>query len=293
MYLDIYGKLGTNKNAVIEIGDYCLNRCLHCSSCGSPEGKISIALEDFCSIIDILASLNYGRIILSGGEPFLNDNIDKYLYYIKKKGMEVYVYTSGVLYNYNILSYLPLIDRIIVSIYSIDSKIHNSITGKQDSLEKTLFFIRYLMKNKVKYEINTVLLRNNSREIIDIINSDIGKNSKRINVLKLVIQGNAEINQKAIEPSRDEIDNALSEIISLDNVKASHSFNYDNGICDAITGKICITSDGHVLPCEAFKGVRYKYPIYSEIDLYEYLTGIIDHSHHDCTYAMCQCINME
>ena len=293
MSLNTYGKPDAIKSAVIEISDYCLNRCLHCSSCGSPEGRKVIALEDFCSIIDILDSLDYGRIVLSGGEPFLNDNIENYLYYIKRKGMEVYLYTSGVLHNYDIYNYLLMTDRIIVSVYSMDNNIHNSITGKQDSLEKTLFFINYLIENNIAYEINTVLMRNNSKEIIKIINSNIGKYSKRINVLKLVIQGNAEINQKAIEPSKDEVENTIGEIIALDNVKVSHSFNYNNGICDAITGKICITSDGHVLPCEAFKGVRHKYPVYCEINLYEYLAKIIDHSQHDCTYAMCQYINRE
>ena len=292
MFLDIYGKFNSVKCAVIELNNFCLNNCIHCSSSSSPNSKVSIPMEDYYHIINILHSKKFNRIILSGGEPLLNVNIGNYLDYAKKKDMEIYLYTSGVLCEYDIIgNYLPMISKTIVSLYSLDNKIHDSITRTPGSLEKTLFFIRYLIKHNIVYEINTVLTQLNYKEIIKIINSDVGADAKKINVLKLVIQGNAKLNQKEIEPGKDELNKTLMEIAALSKVKVSHSFNYTNGICDAIDGKICITADGYILPCEAFKGNRHKYPRYSEINLYEYLTKLHNSFHHDCTYALCQNTN--
>ena len=294
MFLDTFKKLDAVKSAVIELNDFCLNNCIHCSSSSSPKGKMSIPLEDYYNIINILHSLKYNRIILSGGEPLLNNNIWNCLDYAKKKGLEIYLYTSGVLTEYDTIdNYFPVIDKTIVSLYSLDNKIHDSVTKKPGSLDKTLSFIRYLMERNVMYEINTVLTQINYKEIIKIIISDVGLNAQRINVLKLVIQGNAKLNQKEIEPDKDEINKALDEIAALSKVKVSHSFNYTEGVCDAISGKICITADKYILPCEAFKGNRHNYPKYDEINLYEYLTKLHNSFHHDCTYALCQNSNKE
>jgi MoaA/NifB/PqqE/SkfB family radical SAM enzyme len=277
-----------DRMAVIELNDYCLNRCLHCSSCGSPTGKNLMKLDDYYSIIDTLLSLDYRRIILSGGEPLLNDNIYEFVEYAYNKKLSVYLYTSGISKNIeNVKICLKHIEKIIVSLYALKAEIHDFITCNPGSFEKTLDFIKYLFANKIPYEINTVAMKNNINDIVNIVEADIGEKADKINVLKLVIQGNAITNRNIIEPTSAEIENLLNVLTKYSDVKLSHSFDYTKGSCDAYE-KMCFTSDGYLLPCEAFKGVRQNYPKFTEINLKKYLEATINSTHHDCAYALCQ-----
>jgi MoaA/NifB/PqqE/SkfB family radical SAM enzyme len=275
------------KYAVIEINDFCPNNCLHCSSYSSPNGVTSIPPHDFFQIVDVLSSLKYKRIVLLGGEPLLNGHINNYITYMFNKGFEINIYTSGAIDVDNInLQCLKMTQKIVVSIYSMFSDKHDYITGNSGAYIKTINFINLLIKNNIPYELNVVLMRVNVNDIGEIINSQIGKSAVRINILKLVIQGNAIKNRLTIEPGKDEI--KIIDKLGMDNrIKISHSFDFQKGFCDAGRDKICITADGYILPCEVFKENRKEYKKYQDVDLFSYLNEI-NYKHYLCAFALCQ-----
>lgn len=83
-----------------EINNRCLNNCKFCSSSASINGKYSISLLDFKRVIDYLLSKSYIKeLSISGGEPFIHNDLFEMIEYSKSKGIKTVLFTSGVKFS--------------------------------------------------------------------------------------------------------------------------------------------------------------------------------------------------
>jgi len=87
------------KQISVEITQKCPNRCLHCSSLADRNCVLKIETDQAKKVIDSAARLHTEILSISGGEPFLHTGLTEIAAYAKAKGLSVYIYTCGVVFN--------------------------------------------------------------------------------------------------------------------------------------------------------------------------------------------------
>lgn len=170
--------------AWIEVTDMCNLKCIHCyddALCGN--GK-TIALNDFKHIIDELTQNNISKIQLIGGEPLiLGERLFEYLNYCIGKFDYIEIFTNGTLmkdewYQYFSTNHI----KIALSVYSYDEDIHNYVTQKDFSWDKTNRTIRKLKEYGIDYRVKNVLMKG-----VDIgrKNTDLYTLSRKKDIVRL------------------------------------------------------------------------------------------------------------
>lgn len=153
--------------ANFELNRRCVLRCCHCyipiadlksQESGFVEIFDDTKLDDF---IGYLVEMGIFLIVLTGGEPFLNKRLPDVLRKAKAKGIMVEIFSNLQFIPDWFLEYHPQdvnIARIQTSVYSIESSIHDHITGKHGALSSTLKNVK-LLKDKGYYiEVATPLM---------------------------------------------------------------------------------------------------------------------------------------
>jgi radical SAM protein with 4Fe4S-binding SPASM domain len=151
------------------------NRCnLHCPFCyansytESPKHE-ELTLNDYQKLFFELNELNVLRISITGGEPFIREDIFKILSEFDKYNYAKIINTNGILINEYIAEKLTKynIDRICVSLDGSSSKVHDKIRGS-GTFNKVINTIN-LLKNKYNLPVST-LFTLNKYNVDDLIN---------------------------------------------------------------------------------------------------------------------------
>ncbi len=149
------------------ITDKCNLKCPHCFA----EDKRKELNTDECKEVLRQAKENgCVRVILCGKEPLLRKDIFDILSYIRALDMDVELMTNGVLINQSIINKLQNVGvkRVQISIDGFE-KTHDKIRGKKGAFQAAINSIRLLLENGFKTSVNTVILRENSNELLGLI----------------------------------------------------------------------------------------------------------------------------
>ena len=139
----------------------CNLSCRHCR--GTSQGGLSPkrALE----LVDEIAGLRPGWLIIEGGEPLLRPDIFEILEKIKRAGLGVYVSTNGMLLDEKVLARLGGLNaRIMISIDGATKATYESIR-QGASYEKVLESARESAGHGLLAAINFTILKRNYAEI--------------------------------------------------------------------------------------------------------------------------------
>jgi len=154
----------------LELNRRCNLRCVHCyigrEGLASSEPSVFDALteEQIKNLLGSLHSIGVFLVVLTGGEPFLNGNIENVVRMASEKGFVLEVFSN--------LQHLPdwlsrsnpnalRIGRIQTSVYSADPRMHDKITMAEGSFERTLTNLRLLKERGYYVEVATPLMRRN------------------------------------------------------------------------------------------------------------------------------------
>lgn len=258
------------REITIEVTQQCPNSCLYCSSLSNPSKKTFLQLGQIEKAINDAVELGTKSISLSGGEPFLHPDILRIIDYIYKKGVECYVYTSGIMMSEGKPNSIPAIKlasikgkvtKLIVNIEAADEVTYNTIMGTNFGgfllMRRT---VRDAISIGLNVEAHVVPMKLNLQQLPQIIAlcSDLG--ISRVSFLRLVVQGRALANQQRIVLSDEEtlfakylIATGAKEYKS--NIRLGIPFRDCSRKINCMTGtsKLDIRYDGKVYPCEAFK----------------------------------------
>jgi radical SAM protein with 4Fe4S-binding SPASM domain len=250
-------------NLHIEITSKCNERCIHCYI--PHDYKVSDIEPDF--FYDVLKQGKNMRLLhltLSGGEPMLHKNFCDFLRKCKEYDFSVNVLSNLTLLNDEILKEMkvnPLLG-VQVSLYSMNSNIHDEITQMKGSFEKTTNAILKLIENDILLQISCPIMKQNKNCYKDVI--EWAKKHKihvgddyiiiaRYNHTKQNLSCRLSINEIK-EVINDKIANDSKYLEQMEmEVEKKKGITSNDFVCSVCHSSICIADNGNVFPCAGWQ----------------------------------------
>jgi len=152
------------RTAYLDIIRDCNLRCVFCSQ-GDRKGKIS--LLDLKKSIDRFCREEFGKVIITGGEPLLHPDLVSIVKYAVSKNIDVAVQTNGILITTKLVSDLKTagLDQLIFSIHSDQSELEDKIMCGNGVLEKQLSGLKIANQSGLITPVSTTIVRKNTQTL--------------------------------------------------------------------------------------------------------------------------------
>lgn len=150
----------------------CPLKCPHCyidAREGDPRTELDT--QKALGVIDQIAALGTRVLILSGGEPLLRADIFELAAYAKESGLHVSMGTSGILIDDAVAVRMKDagIRKAAISLDSTDPEMHDRFRGLPGAWNRTVEGIRACLRQGIGVLVNITVLRENYRQVTDII----------------------------------------------------------------------------------------------------------------------------
>lgn len=253
----------------IEVTQQCPNRCIYCSSLSDMEKNEMLDFDIIRKVIDDVNTLGVKSVSLSGGEPFLRDDITEIVDYIYAQGLKIKFYSSGIYFSDGQYTSIPAtlleavkdkIEALIFNYEATDANLYATIMGTEaanlvlldETIEKSIAL-------GIHVEAHLVPMHCNYRQIPAVLSKLYSMGVSNVSFLRLVTQGRVLENKELVELTIEE-QAELKQIL----IKSGESYKgkirlglpFSAAKCAACgtgTVKLTIRYDGYVFPCEAFK----------------------------------------
>ena len=262
----------------ISVTDRCNFRCDYCMPREHfdsnykflPKEKI-ISYEEIILIIKSALPLGLKKIRITGGEPLIRKDISKLIKMIRdlSEEIDIAITTNGVLLKKNIqLLKQSGLNRVTVSLDSLDAKLFKEITDSNYGVKDVLEGIESAIDAGIEVKINSVIKRNlNEGQLIPLIEKSIDYNvpirfiefmdvgSTNSWNLDSVVTGSEmrKIIQQKFGPLVQKKSNYFGEVAKQWTILDKE---YDFGFIESISSPFCgsctrarISSNGHLFTC--------------------------------------------
>lgn len=271
------------KTVLYYITNVCNLSCKHCAvSKGTkiPHKEI-LTTEEVKQLLNTLKETGIKNVSLTGGEPFMREDIYEILEFSSKIGLTMIINTNLTIIPEKFEEIITngYIDTLYISVDGANAQMHDYIRGS-GSFDKTLRNLEYLQSINIDSEglplseviFSTVLTRNNINELKDIF--DLGKkfHVSSINLEQLNISGNAVENSEALSLEKENLLEIYEKIfllmedypfkvitnyvanafIEYFNKKHNKNVPYKYFACPAVNKTLYISYDGCMVPCAAY-----------------------------------------
>lgn len=252
----------------IEITQQCTNRCIYCSSLSDMEKLEALDFDVICEVVDDSIVLGATSISLSGGEPFLREDIVKIVDYINSKSIKPRLYSGGIYCSKGHYSSVPTsllegvkdkLSALIFNYETVDAGLYAIIMGTEPTnltlLDDT---IKSSIKLGIPVEAHMVPMHCNYRQIPEVVEKLYSMGITNVSFLRLVTQGRVLDNGNIVElnnTEQQELTQILDDCKSKygDMIRLGMPFSAKRAACGTGTVKLTVRYDGYVFPCEAFK----------------------------------------
>lgn len=154
----------------IEVASECNERCVHCYI--PHEDKLAmIKPELFYHVVEEGRKMNIIHVTISGGEPLLHPDLIHFLQYCHKMDLSVNVLTNLILLNNDMIDEMkknPLLS-VQTSLYSMDAKVHDRITGVKGSFEKTRNALLRIAEAGIPVQISCPVMKENKDIFLEVV----------------------------------------------------------------------------------------------------------------------------
>lgn len=259
------------KEISIEIIRKCPNECLHCSSLSDFNCTEKTTLNTYKQVIIGAKKLGLQTVNLSGGEPFLHEDIEEFIDFANNEGISINVYTSGIIKKDGfesldeslIKNISKKVSKLIFNFEAANENVYDKIMGTSECLNLLKRSIMTANRYKIYTEAHFVPMKLNLTEIVPVIELCLELGISRISFLRLVLHGRAEenakllmLNQKEHEALREELLELKDKYLNFVRIGVPLSTGMEHK-CEAAKGKLNIRYDGEVFPCEVFKNKKF------------------------------------
>lgn len=279
------------KELLIEITNKCPFCCIFCSSYSSIKKNKFIKSSDFFKIISDAKEIGIDIIQLSGGEPFLHPDINKFIDFILERGFLLEIYTCGNVYKDG--KFLPIQSNLLLNyknnpnltlrfnFQTINEEVFIKLTNNSMGLENLITSIKRCTKNNINTEVHIIPTSLNVTQLVSTIDYLLNElKITRVKILRLILHGRAQENYEKLIFSENDLNKAifvLRKKYSASEVEIGTAFSMLSNSCrecQAAKYKLMITVDLKLFPCTAFKN---KTNCFVKIDQKTSLKKIISH----------------
>ncbi len=251
-------------NLHIEITSKCNERCVHCYIPHDSKAN-HIKTDLFYNIIEQCKDMKVLHLTLTGGEPMLHKNFIDFLKKCKDNNFSVNVLSNLTLLTDEIIEEMKenRLLSIQVSLYSMDSNIHNAITQKKGSFEITKNAILKLKKNNVPLQISCPIMKQNKNCYKDVLkwakinNFNVGCDYviiARCDHTTQNLRSRLSINDiKEVISDKIVYEPRYLELLEKESVEKKN-ITPDDIVCSVCQSSICIADNGNVYPCAGWQG---------------------------------------
>jgi radical SAM protein with 4Fe4S-binding SPASM domain len=250
-------------NLHIEITSKCNERCVHCYI--PHDDKIgSIEPDLFYDVLKQCKKMRLLHLTLSGGEPMLHKNFCDFLRKCKEYDFSVNVLSNLTLLDDEIIKEMkanPLLG-VQVSLYSMNSNIHDEITQMKGSFVKTKNAILKLIENDIPLQISCPIMKQNKDSYDEVI-----KWAKKLKIhagddYVIIAKYNHTIQNLSCRLSINEIKELFNYRVANDakyleqmekEADKKKNITSNDIVCSICHSSICITDKGNVYPCAGWE----------------------------------------
>ena len=179
------------------LSSYCNLRCAHCwispkhlDATEAPEEAPLIILKD---IIDQAMLLGLQFIKITGGEPFLSQNLKPLIAYAAANKLKIFIETNGTLIDEDEAKFLKeqSVGQVSVSLDGPDQKINERLRKAEWSFDKTIKGIKTLKHHGLNVQLIMSLCKYNCDHLKETISlaEENGVNSFKINYITSIGRG--------------------------------------------------------------------------------------------------------
>ena len=236
----------------------CNLRCEHCYAASEEKGK-ELSLEQIAHVARQLREIGTLKVVLSGGDPFFRTDIMEIIELLRKDFFVIILSNAALIDSARAerLKWLN-VTQIEVSLYAMDSTVHDSITRVKGSHEKTIAGISRLKENGVEVVVKCPVMKQNISEYPKIVKfaADMDIRMKGSPLIIPRLNGSKDTHAYCLE--NKELVRYFSNWFSdRDNKTEFNSsgmpvlddINMDSSICNAGNTICSITPDGYIKPC--------------------------------------------
>jgi len=220
------------------------------------------------------------KVVFTGGEPLVYEHLGEVIRTASRLGIQPTLYTTGILDN----QLTPItnkaadelvgrgIARFIFSVYSAQASVHEKIT-RYGTFVATSCAIEAAVQTRIPVEIHFVAMKQNFRDLSDVVRMARRVGVCRVSVLRFVPQGRGrilhseELSRTDLVELAEAIEYSRSQHPQL-TIRAGSPFNV-LGVgftpCNAAQDVLIINHRGEIFPCDAFKNVHVAEPEFGSV----------------------------
>lgn len=165
------------KNLDLEISNPCNEHCVHCYRTCETTKRGFLSFDDVRKIFDEIDPIRDEQInvLLTGGEALLNKDWRKIFVYAVEHNSRLSLFTNGSLITDDDVKFLAdfkdnqLFKEVQISLYSLQPKIHDAITGLKDSCLKSMNAVDKLKEAGVNVFVSCPVMKLNQRSVPDLM----------------------------------------------------------------------------------------------------------------------------
>lgn len=219
----------------------CNLRCQHCYLDFTRTEVLPF--DEVCSYLDQLARHGCPEVVLTGGEIFLRRDLEDIIAYAEEKGFLLELFTNGNFIDEKTADWLGrrLIQCVQISVYGTTAEVHESVTRKPGTFNKSIHAARRLVERGIRVRLVNVVQKCNYEDAFRF--PDFARS----------IGAEYDVDS-TLMPNRNGSNEPLGHGISVWQMAELHKAGITRppnpaAICTAARGKGRITAYGDVYPC--------------------------------------------
>jgi SynChlorMet cassette radical SAM/SPASM protein ScmE len=269
--------LSAPERVTLNLTNQCNLLCRYCAVSSTKNAPGDLSSENWISIIDELAQIKVFQLVISGGEPFLRQDLLAIIKHIARHSFRLAINTNATLIQENIAAYLRDYNRlnyIQVSLDGPDAASHDRIRGK-GSFKRLVTGIKMLSHYDIPFYFFVVVHQKNHKHIEDIIQFAYDTGAYQVAFSPIVPQGSALKHLKdlwlsfeegkAVEAELRRLKRLHPDLVGgtlmqgiewmdeISEIAAEEEFDRESNYISSCGGSIsecAIRPDGEVIPCD-------------------------------------------
>jgi cyclic pyranopterin phosphate synthase len=245
----------TLQHIAIMITEHCNLDCYHCFRYIAHK-KSDLNLDILSQLSEKIKGTSVNNIRITGGEPLLIKDIEKYIFSFSKYGLHTSIGTNGTLLNSQKIKLLKNagLNEIWISIHSNNADKHDKLSGKSGSFCLMLNAINECIKQGINIGVNFPVSRYNIQDVLPTLKFLDDTEVNKIHLLIVTPIGKANNNFEYI--GNEEWLDLVKEISSIQfrksyfKMQGSFPDSINEGKCTVYPFKhLNLSPSGFVYPC--------------------------------------------